>query len=95
VHELSSEEARVIARRVVPPFVRAHALDAAVARGLPDKVADALYACFIGYQLTTSRSAAALHDACSRAVARATQGLLGDELARALGDALWDDAPRV
>lgn len=92
VRELSWEEAQVIARRVVPPFARRQRLEGPTAERLRDTVASALYECFVAHPLANTDAAGALRDACRRAVAQATAGLVGDDLARALGDALWEDA---
>jgi len=91
VRELSWEEAQVIARRVVPPFGRRHRLRRSLAERLLDVVAAALYECFIGHPLAEASAAAALRDACSRAVEQAARALVGDELARELSDALWTE----
>src|ERR1700694_2857863 len=47
VGELSAEEARVIAGRVVPKFARAHGLKSDVAVALIGAAATALHQCFI------------------------------------------------
>lgn len=90
VGELSREEARVIAARVVPTFGAANALDHEQISAASALVADALYACFVG-QLDGRASPGGLARSCGRAVAHATRQHLGGGRAAALGRAIESD----
>ena len=90
VGELSRDEGRVIALRVVPSF----AVDRGLARNeittLSDQVAAALYACFVGHR-DTSQPPGGLAVPCGRAVEDATAPLIGPDHAAALGRAIEAD----
>ena len=89
VGELSAEEARVIARRVVPGFAREHHLRSAEA--IVGVVTEALHQCFVTNVLDARTPSHALNDSCSQAARAATQAQLGDELAALLGIAIQSD----
>jgi len=90
VGELSRDEGRVIASRVVPPFAVAHGLAHDEIATLSDRVAAALYACFVGHR-DTSLPAGGLAVPCGRAVDDATAPLIGPARAAALGQAIEAD----
>lgn len=81
VRELSREEARVIADRVVPPFARDHGLADAVAERLASAVTAALFECFTAH--TRGAPAGSIRSLCAPAVAEAASVLIG---AAAAGD---------
>ncbi len=82
VHELSREEARVIADRVVPPFTLDHGLGEAVAERLASAVTAALFECFTAH--TRDAPANSIRSLCSQAVAEAASVLVGADAARDL-----------
>ena len=89
VGELSAEEARVIARRVVPGFAREHHLRNI--QVIESVVTAALHQCFVTNVLDVGTPTRALDDSCSRAVRAATRAQLGDDLAALLGLAIQAD----
>jgi len=90
VGELSREESRVVAARVVPVFGAAHALSPSDVEAASALVADALYACFVRRYLTDA-SASGLAGPCGAAVEQATRERLGAEAGAALGRAIEAD----
>lgn len=90
VGELSAEEAGVIARRVVPTFVREHGL-ARFEVELISVVTAALHECFVTNALDVGTPPHALDDSCGRAVRAATAFQLGEAGATALGQAVEAD----
>ncbi len=90
VGELSRDEGRVIAARVVPPFAVGHGLADHEIATLSDRVASALYACFARHR-DTSLPPGGLAVPCGRAVADATAPLIGPDRAAALGRAIEAD----
>jgi hypothetical protein len=90
VGELSRDEGQVIASRVVPPFAAAHGLAADAIATLSERVAAALYACFVGHR-DTSLPPGGLAVPCGRAVEDAAAPLIGRERAAALGRAIEAD----
>ena len=82
--ELSREEARIIADRVVPPFALSYGLTDPVAEQLTATVSAALFACFAAHTLGSGAPAASLRNVCSQAVAEAAAVLVGADLARDL-----------
>ena len=88
--ELSRDEGRVIASRVVPPFAAGHGLAHDEIARLSDRVAAALYACFVGHR-DTSLPAGGLAVPCGRAVEDAAAPLIGLARAAALGQAIEAD----
>jgi hypothetical protein len=90
VGELSREEARVIAARVVPLFGAANDLDRTEIDVVSAVVVDALHACFIG-RLDIGAAPGGLAPSCGRAVEAATRRQLGVERAAALGHAIEAD----
>ena len=90
VGELSRDEGRVIAARVVPLFAVGHGLADHEIATLSDRVASALYACFARHR-DTSLPPGGLAVPCGRAVADATAPLIGPDRAAALGRAIEAD----
>jgi hypothetical protein len=91
VGELSREEAKVIAQRVVPLFAQQAGLGVGEVEALKDLVATALHACFIAHTLEAGAPHGALNSACGRAVQDAALQQLGPERAVALGNAIQAD----
>jgi len=94
VRELSREEARIIAGRVVPDFASRHGLTAADRERLSAVVAEALYACFSAHTLGAAARAGALRAACAEEVARTAAGIVGVERARDLAARIEADLSR-
>jgi len=94
VGELSREEAGVIARRVVGPFVASRALSATQGARVGDTVARALYECFVAHTLTASAVPDSLREVCARAVEMAVRPELGIEGAAELARLLREDLAR-
>ena len=90
VDELSRDEGRVIASRVVPPFAAGHGLAHDEIATLSDGVAAALYACFVDHR-DAALPPGGLALPCARAVEDATAPLIGPERAAALGQAIEAD----
>jgi len=91
VGELSREEAGVIARRVVPAFVRANDLPPDQADTLTDLVAMTLHRCFVTNVVHADSPLGTLHRECGRAVEEATRAQLGAARASELGKAIEAD----
>jgi hypothetical protein len=91
VGELSAEEARVIARRVIPKFAREHGLAGTVEVELISIVTAALHHCFVTSALDVDAPAHSLNDSCGRAAQAATRSHLGEARAAALGRAIEAD----
>lgn len=91
VGELSREEANVIARRVVPAFMREVPPVGADVDGLVNLVATALHECFVTNTLASTETHEALNSACGWAVVVATRGRLGADRATALGGVIETD----
>ena len=90
VMELSREEARVIAVRVVPPFAATDASTAAEVTELLERVAAALYGCFVEHRDAALRPGG-LSVPCGRAILIAASPLVGAERAAALATAIEAD----
>ena len=90
IGELSRDEARVIASRVVPPFAAGCGLGPELVVPLSERIGDALYACFIGHR-ETPPAPGGLAVPCGRAVRDAAAPLIGSERAAALGHAIEAD----
>jgi hypothetical protein len=88
VGELSREEGKIIAERVVPAFARLNGIESGNVEALKNSVATALHACFVGHTLGAAAPHGALNDACGRAVEKATMARLGPDRAAALGRAI-------
>jgi len=84
--DLSLEEARVLASRISPTFVREHAVDSAVVAALQERVEAALFGCFIANPLGSGAPAGSLRIECAAAVATAAGDILRPDVARALGE---------
>lgn len=84
VRELSREEARIIADRVVPPFALSYGLPDPIAEQLASTVSAALFECFAAHTLGSGAAAASLRNECSDAVAEAAAVLVGADVARDL-----------
>jgi len=91
VHELSRDESEVIARRVTPAVARGRGLGRAAGDQLASAVSDALYRCFTAHTLGAGAPPGALRTECSRAVEDAARALIGEDGARELVAALWED----
>jgi hypothetical protein len=91
VGELSREEGKVIAERVVPAFARLNGIESGNVEALKNSVATALHACFVRHTLGPAAPHGALNDACDRAVEKATTARLGPDRAAALGRAIESD----
>jgi hypothetical protein len=91
VGELSREEAKVIAQRVVPLFAQQAGLAVGEVESLKDLVATALHACFIANTLEAGAPHGALSSACGRAVEDAALPRFGRDRAVALGNAIQAD----
>jgi len=84
--DLSHEEARVLASRIIPAFGREHAVDPADAAALQECVEAALFDCFVANPLGSGAAAGSLRTECAAAVAAAAADILGPNTARALGE---------
>lgn len=91
VGELSQEEGRVIAQRIVPSFALENGLTAGELDVVTELVATSLYACFHASTLDATVPHGALNSACGRAVSEAVRERLGPERAAALGHAIEVD----
>ena len=91
VGELSREEAKVIAQRVVPLFAGQNGVPAGEVDALVGLVAMALHAWIISNTMDTAAPHVALNSACGRAVEDAALPRLGPDRAAALGDAIEAD----
>jgi hypothetical protein len=91
VGELSREEGKVIAGRVVPPFAEQTGLAVGEVAALKDLVATALHACFIATTLDAAAPHGALNSVCGHAVETAALERLGPHRAAALGKAIQAD----
>lgn len=89
--ELSREEARIIADRVVPPFARDHDLADPVAMLLASAVAVALFECFAAHTFGNAAPAGSLRNVCSQAVVDAATPLVGADAARDLAASIETD----
>jgi hypothetical protein len=83
--DLSREEARVLASRIAPAFIREHAIDSAAAQALQDRIESALFGCFVANPIGSGAPAGSLRAECAGAVAVAASEILGPDMARALG----------
>ncbi len=83
--DLSREEARVVAARIVPPFVREQAIDPAVVAVLQERVEAALFGCFVANPIGSGAPADSLRIECANAVAVAASEVVGPDVAHALG----------
>ncbi len=81
VRELSREEARIVADRVVPPFAVAYPLTDSEATRLTSVVSTALFECFTAHTLGSGPPADSLRRLCSQAVAEAAKVLVGTDAA--------------
>lgn len=84
VGDLSRDEGRVIAERVVPPLAISHGLAHDEIAMLSDRVAAALYECFVRHR-DTALPPGGLAVPCGRAVEAATVAFIGPDRAAALG----------
>jgi hypothetical protein len=91
VGELSREEGKVIAQRVVPLFAQQSDIAVGEVQALTDLVAVALHAFFIANTLDAAVPHKALNSSCGRAVEDAARRRLGPDQAAALGFAIQAD----
>jgi hypothetical protein len=90
VGELSREEGRVIAARVVPPFAGANGITREVSLALQARVAAALHECFT-QRADTALAAGGLARTCGPIVRDAVAPLISAERAAELGRAIEAD----
>lgn len=91
VGELSREEAKVIAQRVVPLFAQKNGVVVGDVEALVDLVASALHTWIISNTLDAAAPYGVLNSACGRAVEDAALPRLGPDRAAALGNAIAAD----
>ncbi len=83
--DLSREEARVLGARIVPAFIREHAIDPAVAAALHERVEAALFGCFVTHPIGSDAPAGSSRTECAEAAAAASGDILAPGQAHALG----------
>lgn len=91
VQELSHEEGRGIAERVVRAFARSRGVDAIVAERLEGVLARTLGAYFAAHSIDPKTPRTPLIEDCIRAVREAATALIGPDAARELAAALRED----
>ena len=84
--DLSHEEARVLALRIVRAFGREHPVDPGVAAAVQQSVEEALFGCFVATPVGSGAAPGSLRTECGAAVAAAAGDILGSGGARALGE---------
>ena len=83
--DLSREEARVLASRIAPAFIREHAIDPAAAPTLQERIESAFFGWFVANPIGSGALAGSLRTECAGAVAVAASEIVGPDMARALG----------
>jgi len=84
--DLSREEARVLASKIVPAFVAETSSCSGLAKALEKRVESALFGCFTANPIGSGAPSADLRARCADLVAAAAIGLLGPDASRALGE---------
>ena len=83
--DLSREEARVLASKIVPAFIAEHGPAPTFAEALRTCVESALFGCFTASPIGSGATSGSLRTQCADLVVAATTDLLGVDASEALG----------